>query len=94
MFAHCVSLEQDLDEMVSVYKTIRNELKEFDPELLEKKEIILLTKSDISGIEDAKEKEKEFVKQLKLKTEVMVVSIYDLDNLKELQDSLVKMVRE
>jgi hypothetical protein len=38
-------------------------------------------------------KEKEFVKKLKLKTEVMVVSIYDFDNLKELQDSLVKMVR-
>jgi hypothetical protein len=46
------------------------------------------------GVEDAKVKEKDFVKKLKLKTEVMVVSIYDFDNLKNLQDSLVKMVRE
>jgi GTP-binding protein len=94
MLAHCVSLDQTVEEMISVYNVIRNELKEFDPELLEKKEIILLTKSDILGVDDAKVKEKEFVKKLKLKTEVIVVSIYDLDNLKELQDSLVKMVRE
>lgn len=97
MLAHCVSLEQTIDEMIDVYNVIRNELKEFDPELLTKKEIILLTKSDILGVEDAKEKEKEFVKKLKIKIgkdDVKVVSIYDFDNLKELKDSLVNIVRE
>ncbi len=94
MLAHCISLEQSVEEMLSVYEVIRNELKEFDPELLNKKEIILLTKSDILGVEDAKEKEKEFSKKLKLQSEdILVVSIYDFDNLKELKDALVKMVR-
>jgi GTP-binding protein len=95
MLTHCVSLEQDIDGMIEVYKVIRNELKEFDPELLSKKEIILLTKSDILGVEDSESKKAEFIKKLKLdKDSVKIVSIYDLDNLKELQDWLIKMVRE
>lgn len=94
MLAHCVTLEQDIDEMVKVYNTIRNELNEFDPELLQKDEVILLTKSDISGVEDAEAKKNEFMKTLKVEDKnIKVISIYDLDNLKELQDWFVKMVR-
>ena len=81
--------------MVKVYNVIRNELKEFDAELLDKTEIILLTKSDILGADDSKAKAKEFMKKLKVKEDdIKVVSIYDYDNLKELKDWMVKAVRE
>ena len=94
MLAHCVSLEQDVDEMIKVYKTIRNELKEFDPELCDKKEVILLTKSDIFGVEDAKKKEEEIIKKLKVsENDIKVISIYDLDATKELRDWFVKIIR-
>ena len=43
---HLISLESS--DILSDYKIIRNELKQFDKTLSEKKEIILLTKSDIS----------------------------------------------
>lgn len=94
MLCHCVSLEQTVEEMVDVYNVIRNELKEFDPELLDKTEIILLTKSDILGIEDSKVKAAEFMKKLKVHDDdIKIVSIYDFDNLKELGDWMVKAVR-
>lgn len=95
MLAHCVSLEQDVDEMIKVYKTIRNELNEFDTELCDKKEIILLTKSDILGVDDSTEKAKEFINKLKIdKDDTKIMSIYDLDCLKDLSDWFVKMVRD
>ncbi|MBC7767097.1 50S ribosome-binding GTPase, partial [Arenimonas sp.] len=95
MLCHCVSLEQTVEEMVDVYNVIRNELKEFDPELLNKTEIILLTKSDILGVEDSKVKSIEFMKKLKIsENDIKIVSIYDFDNLKELGDWMVKAVRE
>ncbi len=95
MLAHCVSLDQSVEEMLAVYEVIRNELREFDPTLLSKKEVIFLTKSDVLGVEDAKEKEKEFISKLKIdKDSIKIVSIYDFDNLKEIKEFLVKMVRE
>ncbi|MBI3888106.1 GTPase ObgE [Candidatus Microgenomates bacterium] len=42
---HCVS--SDSTDPIGDYKTIREELKKYSPELLEKKEIILRTKSDV-----------------------------------------------
>ncbi len=94
LLAHCVSLEQDIDEMIKVYKTIRNELKEFDTGLCDKKEIILLTKSDIFGIDDAKKKEKEIIRKLDVsENDIKIISIYDMDATKELRDWLVKIVR-
>jgi GTP-binding protein len=95
MLAHLVSLEQDIDEMVNVYNVIRNELKEFDVELLEKKEIILLTKSDILGVEESEKKAKDFLKKINKEDSLSkVISIYDMDNLKDLKDWLIKIVRD
>lgn len=94
VLVHCVSLEQDVDDMIKVYKTIRNELKEFDAELCDKKEVILLTKSDILGTGDAKNKEEKIVKDLKIdKENIKTISIYDLDALKDLKDWLIKIIR-
>lgn len=95
VLAHCISLEQDIDEIIKVYNTIRNELKEFDSELCDKREIIILTKSDILGVEDAEIKEKEIINRLKIpKDDIKVISIYDFDVLKEVKDWFVKIVRE
>ncbi len=94
ILAHLISLENNIDEMISIYNTIRNELKEYDEQLLNKKEIILLSKSDISGIEDAKIKADEFIKRLKVdEDDIKIISIYDMDNLKELTDWMIKKVR-
>ncbi len=94
ILVHCVSLEQDVDEMIKVYKTIRNELKEFDKTLCDKREFILLTKSDIFGIDDAIVKKDQFIKNLNINNnDLKIVSIYDLDCLKDLSDWLVKIIR-
>ncbi len=42
---HCLSLENE--DLVKAYKVIRNELKEYSEELAEKKEVVILTKTDM-----------------------------------------------
>lgn len=44
---HCLSCEQTTDEMVAAYKTVRTELEQYDPELGEKHEVIVMTKIDM-----------------------------------------------
>lgn len=94
ILAHCVSLEQTVEEMVEVYKVIRNELETYSIELAEKKEIIVLTKSDTINPEEVSEKMKAFAKKLKIDTDlVRAVSVYDLDGTKELREWLTRMVK-
>ena len=72
LLLHCISSESD--DPLRDYKIIREELKKFNPELLNKKEIILLTKSDL--------------KETKLKKigkeEVIPVSIHNWDSIQTL----------
>jgi len=42
---HCITAESD--DVVKDYKTIVNELKQYNPELIEKKQILVITKSDL-----------------------------------------------
>lgn len=94
ILAHCVSLEQPLEEMVEVYKTVRNELKEFDTSLDDKSEVILLTKSDVLDPKDVAGVVKKFLTKIKKKPEqVRVVSVYDMDSLKGLREWLTSMVK-
>lgn len=53
---HCISAESD--SLEADYKTVREELRKFNPVLTEKKEIILLTKSDTVSPEDLGKKGK------------------------------------
>lgn len=48
LLLHCIA--SDSDDPKRDYKIVRDELKKYNPELLEKQEIILLTKSDIKEI--------------------------------------------
>lgn len=94
ILAHCVSLEQSIEEMVEVYKVIRKELEQYSIELAEKKEILVLTKSDTILPEEVEEKMKAFAKKLKIDADlVRAVSVYDLDGTKALREWLTRMVK-
>ncbi len=81
---HCVA--SDSENPKKDYQTIRKELGEYNPELLEKKEIILLTKTDLLDSKELGEK----IKILKkLNPEVISVSIHDFDSLEKLKNILI-----
>ena len=71
MLLHCISAESDYLE--ADYRTVRKEIMQFNPELTEKPEIILLTKSDMMSDKDLEKKQK----ILKKRGKVYLVSILD-----------------
>lgn len=85
ILAHCLAV--DSQDLLADYETIRQELGKFNEELLKKKEIILLTKTDL--VDEATLKEKLKILK-KLKKTVIPVSIYDLDKINALQEELSK----
>ena len=90
MLAHLVSLENS--KPMDVYKEIRKELGSYDKTLLEKDEVIILTKTDV--IEDKKKIEKIKKEFIKLKKPVFILSLYDDKSIKNLTDELVKLLRK
>lgn len=80
---HCIAA--DSGDVEKDYRTIRKELEEFNPELLDKEEFILLTKSDLVSNKKLKEKQK---KLQKYSNNVLPVSIYDWDSIQGLKDFL------
>ncbi|MBP6975058.1 MAG: GTPase ObgE [Candidatus Pacebacteria bacterium] len=97
MLFHCISLEHEtVDEIQAVYKTIRKELEDYHPDMILKKEVILLTKSDVytpTLLAEKVAKIKSSMKEWKGK-DVLVVSVYDIDSLKQLSDFLTKEFAE
>ena len=85
---HCVSLEAP-DPVVS-YDAIRKELEAYDPSLVEKFEVIVLTKSDVVSSERLSEIKSAFEQ---LGREVLTVSILDDGQLKVFQDRLIEILR-
>jgi GTP-binding protein len=84
---HCIDSESE--DVLTDYQTVRTELTKFNPQLTEKKEIILLTKSDLTNRDSVEEK----VKLLKgLEKEVIVTSINDYKSLEELKIILQKLI--
>jgi len=84
---HCISCE--LDDPVSHYLTIKDELQTYNQELADKKEIILLTKTDLKS----KQEIKDILKDLKsLKRQILPVSIHDSDSLKKLKALMGKKI--
>jgi GTP-binding protein len=93
MLAHCVSLEQSIEKMIEVYGVIRTELEQYSLELAQKKEIILLTKTDTCTPEEVQEKKLSFAKKLKLDVEdIQTISVYDIDTTKTLREWLTHRV--
>jgi len=83
LLIHCISCE--VDDLLKNYRTIRNELKEFNPKLMDKQEIILLTKTDLKT-----KKEIDLCLNIlkKTKKQVLPISINDWDSLEKLKVSI------
>lgn len=97
MLFHCISLEHEtVDEIQSVYKTIRKELEDYHPDMVSKKEVILLTKTDVCMPAVLTEKLAEIKKKIKewKDKEVLTVSVYDIDSLKKLSEFLTNEFAE
>ncbi len=80
LLLHCISVESQNIE--KDYKTVTEEISKYNKNILLKKSVILLTKSDLISKEEIKEK----IKILKkLNSTVIPVSIHDCDSLEELK---------
>lgn len=78
---HCIDSQSE--NPLSDYKTIREELGRYNPLLLEKQEVIIITKSDLSNQIDLK------AKFNKIEKELMFVSIYDDKSLEALKQKII-----
>lgn len=82
---HCIA--SDSDDVMHDYRIINDELKQFNPLLAEKKQIVLLTKHDLV---DNKELEKKKKLLSEFSSHVFPVSIYDPESI----DGLKKYLRK
>lgn len=87
---HLVSLEDaaDLDKIEANYVGIRNELEKYGEGLADKKEVIILTKTDVSDADTIKKVTKLMEKHNK---EVLTVSILDDESVKKLSEDILKL---
>lgn len=90
MLAHLVSLENE--DPLAVYETVRNELAAYDKVLAEKREIIILTKTDMVTPARAKEVEA-MMKKAHPSSEIFTISILDDTVMKSFRDELLKLLR-
>lgn len=83
LLLHCVAV--DSEDALENYKAVIEEMKKYNTELLEKKEVILLTKSDLVE----KDKLEGTIKLLKkFKRQILPVSIYDFGSIEDLKKLL------
>ncbi|MCL5784748.1 MAG: GTPase ObgE [Patescibacteria group bacterium] len=81
LLLHCISSESE--DVEGDYKTVINEMEKFNPELLQKEEVILLTKTDLVDQEEVKKKA---AKLKRFKRKILPISIYDWDSLEKLRN--------
>lgn len=84
MLLHCVAA--DSVDIVKDYKTIMTELKQFDPEVAAKPQVIILTKTDMV---DAQVLSQQTKKLAKFKLPIHPVSIHDSESLERLKQILL-----
>ncbi len=85
MLIHLISLEQE--DVVQAYNTVRDELSSFGKELVSKKEIIVLSKTDIVSDDVLAKSRKELATALNI-TDIYSVSIKNPESVKEFSDML------
>lgn len=88
VLAHLVSLENE--KPMTVYKQIRKELGAYDKTLLEKDEIIVLTKTDMVTEKVVDKVKKEFEK---LGKPVLTLTLYDDVSVKAFMKELAKLLK-
>ncbi|MCL4366582.1 GTPase ObgE [Patescibacteria group bacterium] len=84
MLLHCLAV--DSTQPVRDYQIIRAELQEYNPSLLNKPELVILTKTDLVGKSELKILQD---KIRKLNKKSLAVSIYDLESILKLRKYLV-----
>ncbi len=94
---HLISLENE--DLVKAYKVIRKELEAYSPELAEKKEVVIITKTDLvdeKTLDKAVKKIEKLnpSKKLGAGKDVFTVSILDDKSMKKLKDDLIKVLRK
>ncbi len=83
---HCISAESE--DVLKDYEIVIQEMRKFNPKLLEKRQLILLTKSDLL---DVKTQKKLIAKLKKTKLDVYPVSIYNPDQFLHLKKYLIDL---
>lgn len=86
---HCISLENE--DVLSVYKTIREELGAYNEKLIEKPEVIILTKTDTLSDDEIEKKKKKLIKKC---PNILTVSIIDSASLKNLKKELTNILKK
>lgn len=104
ILVHCISTESE--DIIRDYETIRKELGEYDQELLNKPEIILITKTDLIDKEKL-DKNKDTLYRFRIKlvlslpnvsgmtmerVDILTASIYDFDSILKLREQFIKAV--
>lgn len=84
LLVHCIDSQSE--NVLGDYKTIRHELESYDEALLEKQEIVVITKSDMVT---EKEITKQVTKLKSLKKPILVCSVLDEAQLKELKKAIL-----
>lgn len=93
MLLHCISLERD--DVAEAYATVRRELSKYSPELSDKEEFVILTKTDMCEPEAVEKIKKEFCKKTKIPAgRVITCSIYDDASLKSLGEHLTQVLKK
>jgi GTP-binding protein len=83
---HCIDITTE--NIDATYEIVRKELDSFSPTLVQKNEIILLTKTDLISPDELKQK---LIETKKIKKDVYTVSIYDETSLQKLTVLLQKL---
>ena len=89
MLIHCIDVTSE--DVLSSYETVLSEFRDYDNTLLLKKEIILLTKTDLA---DEVLIKVQIQKLEKAKHDILTVSIYDEESLSKLKETLIKEVEK
>lgn len=87
---HLVSAESK--DILKDYQTIRKELERYNKKLLEKKEYLFLTKSDLAEPKDVEEKLKKLKKVNKTATAISIHDQTSMDNVKALLNAIINTV--
>lgn len=85
LLVHCISLENE--DLVSAYKTMREEFSNISKDLDMLPEFVVFTKADILSLEDLENKKKELEKTF---NDFIVISVYREEDLKLLRNELEK----
>ena len=84
---HCIDSTDE--DAANTYKTVRAEFEKYNTTLLEKPEVILLTKTDLSELEIQRKNRELFEKQGK---KVLTCSIYDEESIRKLKKMIEDLI--